>query len=276
MPTPLDANLLQAKLVRPHGPYAALNVVDRTGSTNVDLRIAAEAGAEDGTVLIAEQQTAGQGRRTRNWISPPGAGLYLSVLFRLDDVPTNRVPWLTLLAGVALVEVTRNVAGVDAVLKWPNDLLVGPERSKCAGVLAEIVNASTNSTVLGIGLNVTTPPDNIPPGAGGLKPTSLAEQGATNTDRTELAKALLTTLAEQTARWRATAGDPVKTGLLDNYRAYCATFDQYVRIELPGQHELIGTAIDVNSDGQLLIRAADGTIHAMHAGDVVHLRQAIR
>src|SRR5437588_3481126 len=121
--SPLSAEALRARLVAPHGPYAALDVVPSTGSTNSDLAEAARTGAADRTVLIAEEQTAGRGRLQRNWASAPGAGLYLSVLLRPAGVPTGRLGWLPLLAGVALVRLARNTAGVPAVVKWPNDLL---------------------------------------------------------------------------------------------------------------------------------------------------------
>src|SRR5687768_2662835 len=130
MTSALDADALRAQLVAPYGLYSALDVVPTTRSTNADLARAAVAGAPDRTVLIAEEQTAGQGRRGRAWSSPRG-GLYLSVLFRPTDVPAQRLPWLNLLAGVALVRVARSV-DVAASLKWPNDLLLGEGQRKGA------------------------------------------------------------------------------------------------------------------------------------------------
>src|SRR5919204_2980970 len=190
--SPLSVEALRARLVAPHGPYAALDVVPSTGSTNSDLAEAARAGAADRTVLIAEEQTAGRGRLQRNWASAPGAGLYLSVLLRPAGVPTGRLGWLPLLAGIALVRLARNTAGVPAVVKWPNDLLAGERSAKCAGVLAEVVGGPEGpAAVLGIGLNVTQRAEDLPSGPGGLAATSLAAEGASRTDRTELAAALL-------------------------------------------------------------------------------------
>ncbi|AHI01318.1 biotin--[acetyl-CoA-carboxylase] ligase [Kutzneria viridogrisea] len=270
MTQPLDLEALRAALVAPGGPYAALDVVPSTGSTNADLREAANAGAEDRTVLIAEQQTAGQGRRARTWVSPAGSGIYLSVLLRPHEVPPNRLPGITLLAGVALVSTVRASTGVDAVLKWPNDLLAGPERAKCAGILAESIGGG--AVVLGIGLNVAALPEGVPAGAGGLPPTSLEQQGASHTDRTRLVVELLLALAQLDARWRLAYGDPVACGLLDAYREHCATLGLRVRVELPGNSELLGTAVDVDREGQLVIRSDGGGQRAVHAGDVVHLR----
>ncbi|EWM15807.1 biotin--[acetyl-CoA-carboxylase] ligase [Kutzneria sp. 744] len=259
----LDVDRLRAALI---GPYARVDVVASTGSTNADLRAAAQAGGADRTVLFAEEQTAGQGRRARNWVSPPYTGLYVSVLLR-PAVPAHRIPWITLLAGIALARTARGL-GVDAVLKWPNDLLANG--SKCAGVLAE----ADGAIVLGMGLNVAALPDDVPPGAGGLPATSLEQQGATTTDRTEIAVELLKHLADLDNTWRENQGDPIASGLHAEYRQHCSTLGLRVRIELPGDRELVGTAVEIDTDGQLVVRADDGSRHSVHAGDVVHLRSA--
>jgi BirA family transcriptional regulator, biotin operon repressor / biotin---[acetyl-CoA-carboxylase] ligase len=274
MSTPsLDADLLRARLVAPRGPYAALDVVPSTGSTNSDLAGAAQAGAADRTVLIAERQTAGRGRLQRTWVSDPAAGLYLSVLLRPAGVPLARLGWLPLLAGIALVRLARDTAGVAAAVKWPNDLLAGEDRAKCAGVLAEVVGGADGpAAVLGIGLNVAQRRADLPSGAGGLPATSLAAEGAGRTDRTELAVALLAELATVESTWRAHAGDPVASGLLDAYRDVCGTLGQRVTVQLPAGGEVVGTARDVDVEGRLLVRADDGAVTAVSAGDVVHVR----
>jgi BirA family biotin operon repressor/biotin-[acetyl-CoA-carboxylase] ligase len=262
----LDVRELRAVLVAPNGPYAGLDVVASTGSTNRDLAVAAMADAADRTVLIAEQQTAGQGRMRRDWVSPPRTGLYLSVLLR-PDVPAQALSWLTLLAGVALVRTSR-WAGADVVVKWPNDLLLGPDRRKGAGVLAEATNGAV---VLGIGLNVLPLPDDVPLGAGGLAATSLADAGATKVDRTQVAIELLGELAALDEAFRSAGGDPVASGLHAEYVRCCATVGSRVRVELPSG-DLVGTATDVDLDGTLRVRSVDGVEHALSAGDVVHLR----
>jgi BirA family biotin operon repressor/biotin-[acetyl-CoA-carboxylase] ligase len=258
----LDAAVLRAKLI---GPYAAIDVVDHTGSTNADLRAAAARGAQDRTVLIAEQQTAGLGRRGRGWSSPTG-GLYLSVLFRPGGVAPARLPWLTLLAGVALVRTAKSV-GVDASLKWPNDLLIGD--AKAAGVLAEITAGATQAVVVGIGLNVAKLPDDVEPGAGGLLPTSL-EDHAGPLNRTEVAVTLLGELAALEDRWRRAGGD--EPSLREEYRTHCVTLGRPVRVELAKGEQLLGTAHYLESDGTLVVRDDSGADHPISAGDVVHLR----
>jgi len=131
--SPLRIEDLQQALVAPGGPFAALEVVSSTGSTNADLMDAVSTGAADRTVLLAEEQTAGRGRRSREWVSPAESGLYLSVLLRPDGVPAARLGTLAVVAAVALLRTARDVAGVPAALKWPNDLLAGPSLGKCAG-----------------------------------------------------------------------------------------------------------------------------------------------
>lgn len=266
--TQINAARLRGELV---GPYAAVDVVSSTGSTNADLRAASVDGATDRTVLIAEEQTAGVGRRARVWSSPKGAGIYLSVLLRPHGVGFAELGSLSIVAGLAVTDLTRDL-GVDAILKWPNDVLAGPERGKCAGILAESVAAEEVAVVLGIGLNVRPLGVDVPLGAGGLRPTSLAEHGARTTDRTEIASILLSALAERETRWREARGNLARAGLMEDYRARCETLGQQVRVMLPGGTSLLGTATDVDPSGQLLVVDDEGKRHTVFAGDVVHLR----
>ncbi|MEC3978101.1 biotin--[acetyl-CoA-carboxylase] ligase [Amycolatopsis sp. H20-H5] len=268
--TGIDAAGLRAGLA---GRYAAVDVVASTGSTNADLREAATSGAADRTVLIAEEQTAGVGRRARSWSSPKGAGLYLSVLLRPREVAFSALGSLSVVAGLAVRDVAARV-GVDAVLKWPNDVLAGPARAKCAGILAEAIAAGDVSVVVGIGLNVLPLGQDVPAGPGGLPATSLAEQGATVTDRTEVAALLLAAFDDRERRWRLAGGDLTAAGLLDEYRRHCATLGQDVRVELPDGKSLVGRAADVDAAGQLTVDVAGGGRQTVFAGDVVHVRPA--
>ncbi|NIH82480.1 biotin--[acetyl-CoA-carboxylase] ligase [Amycolatopsis viridis] len=262
---------LRAELLAPEGPYAALDVVPSTGSTNADLRKAGVEGAADRTVLIAEEQTSGVGRRARLWASPKGSGVYLSVLLRPAGVPFSALGSLAVAAGLAVTDLAVEL-GVDAVLKWPNDVLAGPDRGKCAGILSEAVAGDEVAVVLGIGLNVRPLGPGVEPGAGGLMPTSLAEQGARTTDRTDIAALLLAALADREDRWRAAGGDLARAGLLADYRARCETLGQEVRVLMPGDQTITGTAEDVDASGQLQVTGQDGKRHTVFAGDVVHLR----
>jgi BirA family biotin operon repressor/biotin-[acetyl-CoA-carboxylase] ligase len=180
-------------------------------------------------------------------------------------VPASRFAWLPLLAGLAVLDTVRALTTVPAVLKWPNDLLLGPRQRKAAGILAEVADAARPAVVVGVGLNVgAAPPDQ--PGA-----TSLAAEGA-EIDRAEVLTALLTHLAEREARWREGRGDADATRLRADYRASCATLGSEVRVELPGGAALHGIAEDVDRDGRLLLLDPAGHRRAVAAGDVVHLR----
>ena len=155
--------------------WLALEVVPSTGSTNADLLArATDPGSPEGQVLVAEEQTAGRGRLGRSWSSVPGASLTFSVLLRPDAVPAARRGWLTLLAGVAVASAVRSVGGVDAVLKWPNDVLVGDR--KLAGILAE-QSPDGSAVVIGTGLNVAAAPGELPVSAAGLAPHLAARRG---------------------------------------------------------------------------------------------------
>jgi len=268
----LDVLVLREQLVAPNGPYAALDVVETTGSTNADLVAASAEGAADRTVLVAGEQTAGRGRRDRAWVSPSGSGVYLSVLVRPSSVPPERLGTLGMVAGLALMHAATETAGIDAVLKWPNDLLVGAERTKAAGVLSETVrDAAGQAVVVGVGFNVTALPEGAEPGPGGLPPGSFADAGAKVTDRTELTASFLRAFVELEAAWRLNDGDVERSGVLTGYREACGSLGQRVRAELP-DGALTGVAVDVDPEGRLLLKLDDGTPKAISAGDIVHLR----
>ncbi|HTT49996.1 MAG TPA: biotin--[acetyl-CoA-carboxylase] ligase [Streptosporangiaceae bacterium] len=256
---PLDAGRLRQRLIAPGGLWRDVRVVPETGSTNADLLEAARSGAAEGLVLAAEAQTAGRGRLGRAWSAPARAGLVCSVLLRPAGVPSARRGWLPLLTGVAVAAAVRAQTAVPACLKWPNDVLVG-ER-KLAGILAE---AHGDAVVVGIGLNVTLRPAELPVRTA----TSLLIEDAAVPDRDALLVAILTELAGRYQGWRA---DPGATGLRRDYLRRSATVGRDVRVELPGGTLLTGTAEDVDDAGRLLVRGGGGLV-PVAAGDVLHVR----
>ncbi|GGX39378.1 biotin--[acetyl-CoA-carboxylase] ligase [Streptomyces fructofermentans] len=266
---PLNAVALRRALVRDGGLWSDVQVVPRTGSTNSDLVAHATGGkAEEGAVLVAEEQEAGRGRLDRQWTAPARSGLFFSVLLK-PGVPVERWGWLPLLTGVAVATALSRTAGVDTALKWPNDLLVtvdGRER-KTGGILAE--RAGEDAVVVGIGVNVSLRADELPvPGAG-----SLALAGAVTTDRDPLLRAVLRSLEQWYGKWRGADGDPAASGLQEAYAAGCATLGRVVRAELPGGQSLTGEAVAVDGDGRLVLATAEGVQKPVGAGDIVHLRQ---
>lgn len=203
----------------------------------------------------------------------------LSVVFRpgvavaerdWPAAPQRTWGWLPLLAGVALREAVQRVAEVDAGLKWPNDLLTRSDTAwgKAAGILAEV---SGDAVVVGIGLNVSTRSEELPE-TNGMPATSLLLSGAKSTDRDPLLRALLRSFGQWYTGWREAGGDAEMCGLLAAYREGCATIGREVRVLLPDGGELVGTAADVDSDGQLIVRTVTGSERRVSAGDVLHVR----
>jgi BirA family transcriptional regulator, biotin operon repressor / biotin---[acetyl-CoA-carboxylase] ligase len=265
---PLDAAAVRAAVLRPGGLWRAVEVTAVTGSTNADLLDRAADGAPEGLVLAAEQQSAGRGRLGRAWAAPPRAALTFSVLLRPQAVPRARHGWLPLLAGVATAGAVRAAASVQARLKWPNDVLAG--EAKLGGILAEAVGGAV---VIGIGLNVSADPGELPsPGPGSLAATSLRIAGSRSLDRERLLTAILTDLERRYRAWSGDSGDPERSGLRADYTRLCATIGRRVRVDLPGGLLLAGLAAGVDAGGRLLVRVSTGAEVPVAAGDVVHLR----
>ena len=264
----LDTAALRSRLIRPGGFVTALDVVEQTSSTNEDLLIAARSGAGEGTVRVAEFQSAGRGRFDRVWTSPPRAGLTVSVLVRPDVVPRSRWGWLPLLTGLsvrAAVQATLPEPFAGHVrLKWPNDLLLAPDGRKVAGIL---VQAASDAAVIGIGINVDHAADELPSGQATSLRLAFADAAPS---RSALLVAVLSELEERYTRWRAAEGDAETCGLHAQYQSGCDTLARAVRVER-GDGDLQGTATSIDASGSLVLETRDGS-RTLSAGDVVHLR----
>ncbi len=262
---PLDLTAVRGELAGPAGPLRRIDVVAETGSTNADL-LARHARGEDirGVVLLAEHQSAGRGRNGRSWSAPAGSQIALSIGVAADAVPTEEWGWLPLLTGVALVDAIGAATGVEAGLKWPNDVLLGS--GKLAGILAEVA-APDPVIVVGLGLNVTLTPEEAPD----PRATSLQMLGATMLDRDALAGAILRELTTRIHRWQTVKGsDPA---LAADYRQRSLTLGSRVRAILPGNREIIGTATEVDDQGRLVLDTGSEPV-TVSAGDITHLRPA--
>jgi BirA family biotin operon repressor/biotin-[acetyl-CoA-carboxylase] ligase len=263
---PLDARALTAALTRPGSLWRAVEVLERSPSTNAVVAERARAGEPEGLVVVAEHQTAGRGRLDRVWVTPPRAALTFSFLVVPDPVPTGRWPWLPLLTGIAVSEGVRRVTGVEPGVKWPNDVLV--DEHKLAGILVERIERSTGAVaVVGVGLNVSSTREELPVETA----TSLAMHGPETLDRSVILREVLRTFEALYTQWRADRGDPAG-GLLDAYRRRCETLGREVRVHLPGEVEVTGRAVDVDVDGRLEVATVSGR-RALGAGDVVHVRR---
>jgi BirA family transcriptional regulator, biotin operon repressor / biotin---[acetyl-CoA-carboxylase] ligase len=260
----LDGPALEAELTRNGGLWRSLELVPEIASTNAELAArAAGTDAGEGVVLVAEHQSAGRGRLDRVWTSPPRAGITVSFLLR-PDVPAARRAWLTLLTGVALAEAVGEVTGVRVSLKWPNDLLA-PDGRKLAGILAE---STGTAVVIGVGLNVSTTAEELPETG-----TSLAQLTGATVDRGALLMAFLRAVERRYLRWTAALGDPVASGLAQDYFSWCSTIGTTVVVTLPDGSTLDGLAEAVDWDGRLVVATAEGRVE-LASGDVRHVRRA--
>lgn len=278
----LDAAGLSEALCSPRGPYARLELVEATGSTNTDLaRHAVEEPQEwpDLSVLTAEEQTAGRGRMDRMWTAPERSSLIVSVLLRPRNtegrpLPTQSYAWMSLLAALALSESIEERTEIAPQLKWPNDVHV--DGRKLAGVLAQLVpgaNAEPPAVVVGTGVNVSLTDQELPvPTA-----TSLLLEYAATTDRNVLLKAYLRRLAAHYREFTAVDGDATRpwtdgTSLLARVSDRMVTLGQDVQADLPNGTGITGRAMNLDHHGALVVRDDDGERHTVSAGDVVHLR----
>ena len=267
---PLDLAAIKAAVLGPGRLWRSVDVVPEAGSTNTDLAIRSKEGAPEGTVLVTEHHPAGKGRLGRGFATPAGVALTFSLLLR-PTVSSERLGWLSPLMGVAAVAAVRGVTGVGAALKWPNDVLVpGEERDgKLAGILAEADFSDPDrvGVVVGMGLNVSQSRDELPVETA----TSLRAEGAIGAKREELLSAVLAAFEERYVAWSDASGDAEVSGLAAEYRRVCVTLGRRVRIHLPGDRTVEGTATGVDEQARLLVSGVAGE-QAFNVGDVVHVR----
>lgn len=273
----LDAARLRELLLDGTGLWRQVDVVTETGSTNADLAERARSGgAGHGTALLTGHQASGRGRLDRTWSAPPQTSLAMSMLVipqvgrgtGRTEAPAQRWTWLPLITGMATSEAIRRATDVAAVLKWPNDVMVG-DRKLC-GILAERVQTPAGpGCVIGVGVNIDLTEQQLPvPWA-----TSLLLAGARTRDRNTIAATILRAFGLLYDHW---LNDFDASALARSYVARCATIGREVKVVLPesagpGSTAVQGRAEAIDDDGRLVVRTADG-LRTFGAGDVVHLR----
>lgn len=233
------------------------------GSTNVATADLAQAGAAHGLVVIAGVQTGGRGRRDHVWFSPAG-GLWMSLLLRLP-FPLSRASELTLMASVAVRRAILTVSGIDAAIKWPNDLLLN-ERKIC-GILAEVRadGEAVDYAVLGIGVNANIAAAAFPPSLADTA-TSLLAAGGTAVSHVDLAAAILDELAPLCAE--LASGGPAFRGVADEWRAASQTLGRRIRVRTP-RGECEGVAAALDDAGVLHLQLDDGSRLPILTGDIL-------
>lgn len=218
-------------------------------------------GLNEGTIVLAESQTKGRGRLGRNWFSPKYKGIYLSLILRPRILP-NQAPLLTLMTAVSICEAIKAKAGLTVQIKWPNDILM--HHKKLGGILTEL-NAETDLSrfvVVGIGLNVNNDKKAMLAGS-----TSLKEQKKESISRLELLQEILRKIEEDYLVFQKNGGEAI----VNKWREWNITLGRRVRVICQKAH-IEGEAIDIDSDGGLLIRNDAGLIQKVMSGDVVHCR----
>ena len=218
-------------------------------STNLRARQLAAEGAADGTVVVADCQTAGRGRLGRSFQSPGGQGIYLTALLR-PDLPPERLSPVTAMAGVAVCRAVERLCGVSPGLKWPNDPVL--DGKKLCGILTELSlegeTARVQELVLGIGINVSQRPEDFTP------------------EVREIATSLVQALGHAVSRPALAAGE---TGpYLAEYRRRCVNLGRTVRLLRPDGGGETAEALDIDEEFGLVVRRPDGAVKTVRSGEV--------
>lgn len=256
-------HLPASRAVAPH-----LDVLAESASTNVELVARVSAARQPHfSVLATDNQTAGRGRLGRQWVAPPGRALAVSVVLDFGHAPLDRLVWVPLLAGLAMTRTVDSLVG-DAhsvSLKWPNDVLV--DDLKVSGLLAELV-PSAGVIVMGAGLNLAFDSDELPTETS----TSLTLLGASADGLLDIALSrYLGHLGELYDSLAASGFDAESSGLRAAVVDACGTIGRDVRVELPGQADLLGVARGIDGSARLIVDGPGASV-AVAAGDVTHVR----
>lgn len=233
---------------------------EKTGSTNDDIKQMANEGALNGTLVVADRQTAGRGRRGRTWISPKGESVYMSLLLRPKCMP-NQASALTLVMALAVAEAMEELAYGKSGIKWPNDIVMNGK--KICGILTEmgLEQTTIDYVVIGVGINVNQSffDEEIATTA-----TSIALELGKKISRAELIGRILHYFEKEYAEFEKTYG---LTSIVERYNQHLLNRDRQVRVLDPkGEYE--GFALGVNSQGELMVKCQNDEIVHVYAGEV--------
>ncbi|MDP3804615.1 MAG: biotin--[acetyl-CoA-carboxylase] ligase [Candidatus Omnitrophota bacterium] len=238
----------------------------KVDSTNDIAYSLAEKGAKEGTVILADEQTKGRGRLGRSWASPSRAGIYLSCILRPKIAPSE-IPRITLLAAVALAKAIRGLTGLSATIKWPNDILINDK--KVSGILTEMKaeQDKVDFIILGIGVNVNTPPKNLPKGASSIKEEMMKDNRQEAVSRVELTQRILENLEENYTRLKREGFEPI----IDEWKDLSTMLGSRVKVVLQNR-TFEGQARDLDGDGSLIVRRDSGIMEKVSSGDIIMVR----
>ena len=238
-----------------------VEIHDRIDSTNRRAMDLGRNGAAEGTLVLAENQTAGRGRYGRTWHSPSRTNLYLSIVLR-PDIRSSVPTLITLAAGLGAARGLTTVAGLPVGVKWPNDLIL--MNRKLAGILAELEPSGPHGpfVVLGIGVNINMDEDQWPEDLA-HKAISLKMASGRTVDRAVVLAELLNEMEREYTELQQGR----VSGLLDRYRQACITLKTVVIVASAGNN-VTGLALDVDSEGRLMVEQPDRSILHLDAGEV--------
>ena len=247
--------LLQSK-------WAGREVVffEETGSTNVEAKLLADQGAVHGTLVAADSQSGGKGRRGRSWHSPKGSAIAMSLILKPELEP-EKASMLTLIQAMAVIKALEDVCRINPQIKWPNDILVNEK--KVCGILTEmnLDNAKISSIIIGCGINVNQ--DDFPEDIAEIA-TSLKLETGESFRRVELIASIcryFETYFEQFMDMKDLSG------IIEEYNAHLISRGRIVKV-LDPKDEFMGEAVGINTLGELLVKRADGKIVNVYAGEV--------
>lgn len=255
LPAAIEAGLTTAFVGRRIDYHACID------STNERASQLARAGAEEGLVVLAEEQSAGRGRLGRSWRSPAGVNLYASLVLR-PQVPLNQAAQLTFLSAVAVARAVEQISGLQVQLKWPNDVLL--QGRKLAGLLNEL-SAETEGIhhlIVGIGVNLNMTADQFPADLR-YPATSLLLATGRPVDRVHFAQLLFQELEQLYLLLQRSGFTPLRLA----WEALSDLTGRSVQVDC-GSEILYGTVAGLAEDGALLLRTATGDVHPLYAGDV--------
>lgn len=258
-PDVIDAREIESLL---HTRWAGkpLYYYDETDSTNTRAKADGEKGAPHGAIYMADKQVTGKGRRGRVWESPSGTSVYMTILLRPQIAPV-KAPQITLLMALAAVETFRNVLGLEAGIKWPNDVVI--QGKKVCGILTEMSSEPDliNYVVVGIGTNVNQDafPEELQERA-----TSLKLETGQKVNRSQIAAAMIENFERCYDLFMQTED---LSGLQESYNQVLVNRDREVLVLEPG-HEYEARALGINEKGELIVRTRDGEEKHVFAGEV--------
>ncbi len=228
-------------------------------STNTKAKLWAKAGAKTGSLVIADRQTAGRGRNGRDWHSPSGVGIWMSVLLR-PEVDVVAIPRLSLVAGLAIVKAVQAHTGLDAKIKWPNDVVINGK--KVCGVLCEMQGSGgrVDYAVVGVGMNVNTEafPESLP------YASSLYVESGIRYDREVLIEYFCNYFDTY---YKAYQKEGKLIDFIEEYKNNCINLNNKVKI-LEDDRQYEAYATDINDKGHLIVQQDDGTITEVFVGEV--------